>query len=235
MGLGNNTHGGFIDDVDQSMVPQECEMKTGNGPIRNVSRRTILKASTIAAGTLGFMTPAAASEVITETEDVFGQGPSGGVVAEDGATIRRTANSISIELSMPTPVPGSYTYPSMPPGGAWTDEEGPPEGFTLWAFIFNNPLECTNGCGGPEDIGGDAGGGAFFVAGHMVSGPNLTLSGNVSMSSEPVAGSSLENPEGAEVHLAVAPHGALDPEKMPDQIKTPTGPGPDIWWLALFE
>jgi hypothetical protein len=32
----------------------------------------------------------------------------------------------------------------------------------------------------------------------------------------------------------VAPHGALDPELLPEQIKTPTG-DPSFWWIALFE
>lgn len=173
--------------------------------------------------------------VIIETTDVFGQGLMGPVVAEDGATIRRTSKGISMRLSMPTPEPGSYTYPSGPPGGAWTDEEGPPEAFTLWAFIFNNPEDCATPfeCG-PADLGGDAGGGAFFVAGHVVGGPFLNLSGRVSTNSEPFGGAPLENVSGAHVHLAVAPHGALDPALLPEQIKTPTGPAVDIWWLALF-
>lgn len=203
-------------------------------PVTEVSRRTILKATTVTVGTLGISTTSAANGVTTETEDVFGQGPGGSVVAEDGATIRRTRNSISMTVSMPTPEPGSYTYPSGPPGGAWTDEEGPPEGFTLWAFIFNEPEKCDGDCGGDEPFDGPAGKGAFFVAGHIVSGSTLTLSGNVSKQTEPFVGAPLENPEEAEVHLAVAPHGALDPDKMPEQIQTPTQPDPDIWWLALF-
>lgn len=182
----------------------------------------------------------ASTGVTVETADVFGQGMTGPPVAEDGATLRRTANGISMRLSMPTPEPGTYTYPSGPPGGAWTDEEGPPEAFTLWAFIFNNPEECATPfeCKG-GDLGPPADGGAFFVAGHIVGGPNLNLSGQVSKNSEPfptaTAGARLENTEGAHVHLAVAPHGALDPALLPEQIQTPTGPGPDIWWLALFD
>ena len=37
----------------------------------------------------------------------------------------------------------------------------------------------------------------------------------------------------AEIHLAVAPHGALDPALLPGSISTPNG-GPGQWWLALF-
>lgn len=42
-------------------------------------------------------------------------------------------------------------------------------------------------------------------------------------------------PRDVGVHLAVAPHGTLDPAVMPEQINTPTSPGPDIWWVALFD
>ena len=42
-----------------------------------------------------------------------------------------------------------------------------------------------------------------------------------------------ENPAAAEIHVAVAPHGVLVPELMPDQIRTPVG-SPPFWWLAQF-
>jgi hypothetical protein len=200
--------------------------------IDGVSRRTVLKASAASVGALGLVGSATASEqgVTSETEDIFGQGEDGPVVAEDGATLRRTKNGISMEVSMPTPESGTYTYPES---GVFSGP-GHPEGFTLWAFTFNDPDACDGACGG-DDLGQPAGGGAYFVSGHMIGGPNLTLSGHVSKGSDPFGGSALSDPMGAEVHLAVAPHGALDPEKMPEQIKTPTGPGPDIWWLALFK
>jgi hypothetical protein len=172
----------------------------------------------VAAVGLGGPVAAARHGVTSETADVFGQGPSGGVVAPDGATIRRTANGISMNLSMPAPEPGEYTYPDS---GVHSGP-GHPETFSLWAFVFNDP----------PSKNWD---GAFFVGGHVVGGPTLNLSGRVSTNTEPFDGEKLDNPAGAEVHLAVAPHGALDAELMPEQIKTPTGPGPDIWWLALFE
>lgn len=37
----------------------------------------------------------------------------------------------------------------------------------------------------------------------------------------------------AEIHLAVAPHGALAPDLLPAQITTPVG-DPSFWWLAIF-
>lgn len=195
-------------------------MTNENQQIDGVSRRTVLKASAASVGALSLVGSATASEqgVTSETEDVFGQGPSGGVVAPDGATIRRTANGISMNVSMPTPESGEYQYPES---GVYS-EAGHPEAFSLWAFVFNDPAA--------ENWDG-----AFFVAGHVVGGSTLNLSGRVSTNTDPFVGERLDNPEGADVHLAVAPHGALDPELMPEQIKTPTGPGPDIWWLALFE
>ena len=43
----------------------------------------------------------------------------------------------------------------------------------------------------------------------------------------------LENPFGAEIHVAIAPHGVLIPELMPGQISTPIG-NPSFWWVARF-
>jgi hypothetical protein len=157
--------------------------------------------------------------VVKETADIFGQGLGGPVVANGGATLRRTPNGISVTLSMPTPDPGTYTYPSS--GEAFSGP-GRPEAFTLWVFIFDDPVD-------PDWTG------AFLGGGHLVGGPNLTLSRHISRTTEPFAGERLQNPEHARVHLAVAPHGALDPELLPAAIQTPTGPGPDIWWLALFD
>lgn len=149
-------------------------------------------------------------------------------MAENGATIYRTREGISIRLSMPVPEPGSYTYPSGPPGGAWTDEEGPPEVFTLWCFVFD-PAQP------PFNPPGAVWTGVFGVVGHVVDGSTLTLSGEVSTTTEPFAGEHLTIPMDAGVHLAVAPHGALVPELLPDALNTPTVPGPDIWWIALFD
>lgn len=201
-------------------------MSNSDRHIGGVSRRRILRTGAVALGTLGVVAPAAAEKtgVVTETEDVFGQGLDGPVVAEDGATLRRTRNGITSTISMPTPEPGEYVYPDPSPTA--TDEEGPPEAFTLWVFVFDDEL------GGFGDHPWSS---AFLGGGHIVDGPNLTLSGHISRETEPFAGFALENPQAVEVHLAVAPHGALDPELLPEQIKTPAGPGPDVWWLALFE
>jgi len=225
-----------------------------------------MKAGALGVGTLGMVGSAAGDEhddengedeetndedemgdevegVVSETTDVIGQGPDGDVVAEGGATIRRTDNEILVELSMPTPEPGTYTYPSAPPereGEWWTDEVGDLEAFTLWAFVFDCPHRCDGDCDA-DDMGEPAGGGAFYVSGFVSDGGDLTLNGWISTGTDPFVmdgepiGVPMTRPMDAEVHLAVAPHGAFDPAMMPEILQTPTSPGPDIWWGAIFE
>ena len=172
-----------------------------------------------------------------ETADVVGQGPAGPVVSADGATLVRVPNGITVSLAMPTPAPGSYAYPD-PNRFQPSVIVGAPEVFTGWAFIFNYPDLCTDGACGSDDIGAntDARGGAYNFAGHVSGGGNLRLTGHISTGDTPFGGEAhapLENPAGAEVHLAVAPHGMLQPELLPNQMQTPIGSGP-FWWLALF-
>ncbi|MCL9818274.1 hypothetical protein [Natronocalculus amylovorans] len=223
-----------------------------------IFRRTVLQASAVGVGALGMAGATAASDnaddnnddndqedVITETADVYGQEPDNRLVARDGATIHRTENDILIDFRMPTPVPGTYTYPSGPPDledVGWTDEEGDLEAFTLWAFIFDYPDECENSCGA-EDLGDPASGGAFAVAGRAVEQSRvaeLTLHGSVSTDTDvyeengETFGMPMERPQEAEVHLAIAPHGAFNPDMMPEILTTRTGP-PDIWWTAIFD
>lgn len=74
-------------------------------------------------------------------------------------------------------------------------------------------------------------------------GPNLTLSGHVNHRSALFGGPNAESLgealslgfdlSDAEIHLAVAPHGALDPALLPESISTPVGMVP-FWWLAFF-
>ncbi len=198
--------------------------------ITRTSRITAIAATglTLLAGT-----PPAAASVATDTADVIGQGPAGPVVSPNGATIGRNQTGISVKLTMPTPQPGSYDYPppnAFHPEGA---RPGHPEAFSLWVFVFNHPNECSDPCDG-NDLGDTpARGGAFNAAGHIVGGQTLQLAGRVTTNSTPFTGSALTEPETAEVHLAVAPHGELQPEIMPDQISKPIG-SPPYWWLANF-
>jgi hypothetical protein len=168
--------------------------------------------------------------VTRETVDVVGQSNAGPVVSANGATLIRAKNGITISLGMPTPMAGTYNYP---PGAV----PGHPEAFTGWAFVFNYPDMCTGPCDG-NDIGAGtaAQGGVYNIAGHVSGGGNLQMVGHVSTGATPFGGANhapLQNPRGAEVHVAIAPHGLLDPNIMPGQIKTPIG-DPTFWWLAFF-
>ncbi len=166
---------------------------------------------------------------VKQTADVGGQG-GGPAISEDGGTVIRTKNGVSIAISMPTPMPGSYSYPP----GAYP---GHPEAFTGWAFVFNDPAACSDPCNG-DDIGANtpARGGVYNIAGHISGGGNLQMVGHVSVGETPFGGenhSPLDNPSGAELHIAIAPHGMLDPSIMPAQIQTPIG-NPGFWWVAFF-
>ena len=166
------------------------------------------------------------------TEDVIGQGPGGSVVSDDGATLIRTPNGLTATLRMPTPAPGTYLYPE---GNAFqpTVVMGHPEVFTGWIFIFNSPDDCDGPCDGPDLSNPAARGGAYNFAGHIVGGSTLNLAGHVSVGATPFVGMPLDDPANAEVHLAVAPHGEIQPELLPTQITTPIG-SPPYWWLAIF-
>jgi len=188
---------------------------------------------------LTVVTAVGAASVDTQTADVRGQGPGGPVVADDGATLQRSDSGLSAKLSMPTPEPGSYNYPpaqTKPPAPFTFPAAVPghPEAYSLWMFVFNYPALCSIPCDS-NDIGAatPARGGAFNAAGHVEGGPNLSLDGHVSTNSTPFGGSMLLEPRTAEVHLAVAPHGKLVPELLPDQITKPIG-SPPYWWIAIF-
>lgn len=175
---------------------------------------------------------ALAQGVVKETRDVVGQGPAGSVVSEDGAQLIRTANSITATLSMPTPMPGTYVYPE---GNMFqpTVTMGFPEVFTGWIFIFNDPSACEGPCDGGDLSNPVARGGVYNFAGHIVGGSTLAFAGSISVGEPTFLGFPLDDPEHAEVHLAVAPHGMLQPDLLPTQITTPIGT-PAHWWLALF-
>ncbi len=125
-----------------------------------------------------------------------------------------------------------------PPGNAFQPNgavPGHPEAFSFWAFVFNHPELCSGPCD-MNDLGitAAAQGGVYNVGGHVEGGGRLVLSGHISVGSTPFAGVALSEPRTAFVHLAIAPHGQLDPALLPDQITKPIG-GPTLWWGALFE
>jgi hypothetical protein len=199
----------------------------------------------IAAAALVAMSAATAAANPWEAEDIFGQGLAGPTVAVNGAQINRGASGVTASVTMPTPEPGTYLYPiSATSSGV----AGHPEAFSLWVFLFFNPEECAvPGVCGPADLMNDPDvvAGAFNAGGHLAAGPTLTMSGRITAKT-PSFGNDLGNAEtigealaqgytiaDAEIHIAVAPHGALAPELLPAQIKTPPGP-PAFWWLAIF-
>ncbi len=206
-----------------------------------MSKRILL--SLVATAALLASTAAhAAATSPWEHADLFGQGMGGPTVAVDGAAILRTATGVNAKVSMPTPVPGSYMYPTGPTASGVA---GHPEAFSLWVFIFFNPEECAAAVCGPADLINDPDvvAGAFNGGGHIAGGPNLTIAGRVNQRTATFGGPLAETIgealslgytlADAEIHLAVAPHGALDPALLPDSITTPAG-NPNFWWLALY-
>ncbi len=186
---------------------------TKYSPINGITRRGVLRTGAVAAGLGALSHPVAANRGTTvQTADVVGQGDT----FSDAARLRRTKNGISFRVSIPTPE--DYDVPEGPTSSG---VEGHPDVFTLWVFIIDDPL-----------FGEMPWSTVFNGAGHPVGGPHLNLSGSVSTNHEPFAGLDFENPN-AEVHLAVAPHGELDPALMPEQATTPAG-DPGYWWIAQF-
>jgi hypothetical protein len=173
-----------------------------------------------------------ASAAGPEYTDVLNQGGAD-VYAVNGASLVRQPNGLQVRLSMPTPAPGSYSYPTgITPGD--------PEVFTLWIFVFNYPDLCSDPCD-LNDLGVDkpARGGAYNGGGHAVGGPSLTFAGRIGIGETPfnhpsITMAPLEAPETAVVHLAVAPHGGLDPAKLPNELRIPAGTLAQ-WWLAMFD
>lgn len=168
-----------------------------------------------------------------ETADIMSQ-DSEAVYAADGARLVRQANGIAVSMKMPAPQPGEYTYPD----GV---EPGHPEVFTLWMFVFNHPDHCVGECGLADISNPNVGFGVYDVAGHANAGASLTLSGRIGVGDPAIAPPGitphpLSNPAGAEVHLAVTSHGALDPATLPDEFRIPTGsPMCECWWVAIFK
>ena len=153
-----------------------------------------------------------------------------GVYSANGARLVRQPNGLSMSMTMPTPAPGDYVY-------ADGTEEGFPEVFTLWAFIFNNPENCTDPCNG-DDLGTATGanGGAYNVGGVVAAGGKLTVAGRIGVGETPFVFEALNAPATAEVHLAMAPHGGLDPSLLPNELRIPKGNGAcGCWWVAIFD
>ena len=179
-----------------------------------------------------------------QRSDVSAQGDSDTALDDDAAALVRRADGLSAEIDMPTPAPSSYVYPTADLVPPWAAPHPPvipgasdaPEAFTGWLFAFNHPERCTDGVCDTDDLGTDTAalGGSYQLDGRIASDERLVLSGTIRLGQDPSNGARLENPLGAEVHLAVAPHGrALPGEDGWRQLNGPIGT-PTLWWGAAF-
>jgi hypothetical protein len=212
---------------------------------KKLTEIAIMKTFLYAACATALLVPALVAEntyakgAIKQTVDVMGQSMGMRPVASpDGAKIIRTKNGVTVSINMPTPMSQTYTYPD-------NAFPGVPEVFSGWLFFFNEPENCAtpNGCIPPPPPPNtppvndftEGKGGVYNFAGHPTSGGgSLNMVGHISVGETQFGGPfALENPTGAEIHLAVAPHGILIPDLMPQQMRTPAG-GPPLWWVALL-
>ena len=166
------------------------------------------------------------------------------VLAHDGVWLGREPSGLRIQVTSATPEPGTYEYPApnMIPDGVSphpvidAGDDDNPEVFTLWAFVFNHPELCTDSACDFDDIGDDtaAMGGIFQVDGRVVASSDLILEGAVRVGQPAAVGPGLTNPVGAEVHVAVAPHGrARTGADLARQLNGTVG-SPEHWWPSAF-
>lgn len=179
-----------------------------------------------------------------EFADVSGQGGAEPLLAADGAQLTRRADGLVAELSVRTPAPGSYEYPTpdlVPPWAAPHPRVVPgasdvPEVFTAWVFVFNEPRLCTDGVCDLDDLGVDAPalGGSYQLDGLIADKETMVFSGRIRTGADAIDGARLTNPETAEVHFSIAPHGrALPGADGWRQLNGPLG-NPTLWWAATF-
>lgn len=233
--------------VDPSNAAGRTRSGTGP-PLRGTVRRWVVIA---AAATVGFTVAAlfivAGNDDAThvwQTADVGHQGTTDAVYAADSAQLQRREDGLLLQVEMPVPEAGSYDYPTADMVPPWVETHPPvsrgaqdaPEVFTLWLFAFNTPSGCTDDRCDSDDIGVDtaARGGVHQVDGRVADGDTLRFVGNVRRGQQPLDGSTLIDPVGAEVHIAIAPHGRIrSGDEGVIQLNTPVG-NPTLWWGARF-
>lgn len=169
--------------------------------------------------------------------DVLNQGFEG-VYQRKGAQLIRTDHSLEVKWNVRTPKPGSYEYPTgdmVPPGAPPHPEVVPgyPEVFTLWMFAFDHPELCSDGACNSDDIGDTpARGSVYQLDGEIARDRHLKMAGKVRIGQPAANGPGLSNPAGAEIHLAMAPHGqALDGADLVHQLNNAVG-GPPLWFAS---
>ncbi len=213
---------------------------------------TVVALATLSIGTVAASTSAPAD--VVRNDPTEGSGPE--LLTRENTLIDRDADGVTITLRIPTPLPGSYAYPEDIPPERWAY----PEAFTGWAAIFNNPELCTTSetppyCG-PGDRNDEVKYGMYHFAGHtssltVVDGelmPDVGTDGMIiltgtigvddqqrDMPSDPeIPKYPLENPEGAEIHALIAPHGQIDLTN-PDELFSPTGNSKcGCRWIGFF-
>lgn len=199
--------------------------------------------------------PEQAAMVTNAPVELLGGEPT--LRAED-ATVTRYEDRVVFDVRMDTPAPGSYVYPKS----VSEERRVAPEVFTAWVFVFNHPEHCVGDpeegwehCGA-DDFSDLVRSGVYGVAGHVSSvdheGGSIILDrgtdGQIVLRGEigvgdpqrpdlPPDGSTypLENPLGAEIHVAIAPHGQFDPATYLTELYEPVGdPTCDCWWVSFF-
>ena len=199
----------------------------------------------MAVATIALLATSASAGSTRQTADLIENQSGGGEISADDAQLSRSPNGLSIKVTMETPAPGSYNYPDTVP----VNRQVGPEVFTGWAFVFAEPGECKNAdnsgpgpCDGDDFGDPDVGAGVYNFSGHAQDGGgSLVMSGHIRVGQTQLLRAPggvaypLSNPEGAEVHVAIAPHGQLDPSTLPDDLVSPVGsPTCDCWWVAAF-
>jgi hypothetical protein len=226
-----------------------------------ISKRRVIAVSAMSFAMLAAVSGSALAQPTTEQALSVDNEPTevlSGVqlLQVEDALLTRDEDRLIIEITMDVPTPGTYKYPDVVP----PERQASPEAFTMWTFIFNHPDECTDSeppflCGG-EDFTEAAKGGIYGIAGHVPSIDhsggafelNRALDGRMILTGEVKVGDPqranmpedeitfpLSNPMGAEVHVAIAPHGQIDPAALGEELYSPFGgPTCGCWWSALF-
>ena len=140
-----------------------------------------------------------------QTADISGQGGSEPSLAADGARLIRRADGLVAEIDAPTPVPGTYEYPTgemIPPLGRSAPRVVPgasdaPEVFTAWVFVFNAPERCTDGTATSDDLGVDTAalGGSYQLDGLIADDETMAMFGRIRVGEDPANGAPLNKPE----------------------------------------
>jgi hypothetical protein len=213
--------------------------------------------SLLLAGSLTLIAAGASAESMGSPAELTENfpAPEAGLLQPDNTSITRADDHVHLHLDLMTPKAGSYTYPET----IARNEQRQPEVFTGWAFVFNYPELCATPyeCGandfneavkaGVYNFGGSTNQFSQVSGGEIVM--NAATDGYVRIAGDILVGQkqrgdlppggttfALENPAGAEIHAAIAPHGQFDPKTVRDELYNPTGnPACGCWWVAVFE